>query len=265
MNFLRQQSKSVIPTSIGIIGSDSRITQNKKRAIMTSGDTIVADDCSTSSNEEDSEQFHDNRQELGSFAASTCPIDFIDEYGNLPLTNISLLLPVVEEEEEEEENENDEINFFPGIPEKEMPRGEEETLDTLSTNESESTRTMDLHSSMLLEQEDDLVSSEHQQQVDDKGEQMKAICIMKDVIFQQRATIKRIAKDKLNVRSKYDKCKMEKKNLQKVMRKKMTKLTRKNQDLEDEIEMLRSKLELAQIELGRRRPVARSRKSAAEV
>jgi hypothetical protein len=261
---LQQQMARDIPTSnVTSVGSDSS-TQQYKRAVMeaTSDETTI-DNCSTSSNEEEPEQSYGNHEELGSFAASTCPIDFIDDNGNLPLTKISSLLPVVEEEEEEEVD-----NFFSDMPEKQLSRGEEETLDTLSTHESESTRPTDvLRSSMILEQESNLVFIDHERSSYKQEEQMKAMCIMKDVIFKQRSTIKRVVNEKCHVRSKYDRCKTEKRNLQnehKVVRNKMTKLTRKTQEMEDEIEMLRAKLDLARMELRRRRPVAGIRKALTE-
>ncbi len=50
----------------------------------------------------------------------------------------------------------------------------------------------------------------------------------------------------------------------KGMQKDMTKLTRRNEEMEEKIERLRAELDLAQMELGRRRPVSDRRMAVVE-
>lgn len=267
MSFLQYQGTISIPTISGKVISEDAILPSKESTVMdlTSVCSTQDDDCSVSSNEEESDRYHDSRGELGSFAASASPIDCIDEHGDLPFTHIPSLLPVVEEELEEDEED---INFLPDIPEKKAMKGEEETLATSSTAGSEFSRPMDSPSSITFEHEDDLVQSDQRgSNPNYEAERMKAMMIMKDVIFEQRSTIKRATKEKGLLHVKYSACKVEKRNLQKEnkgMQKDMTKLTRRNEEMEEKIERLRAELDLAQMELGRRRPVSDRRRAVVE-
>jgi len=266
--FQHQQGTISIPTISGrkVVSKDS-ILPSKESAVMVVTSAVCTqedDDCSVSSNEQELDQYHDSCVELGSFAASASPIDFIDVHGDLPFTNIPSLLPPVVEEEHEEDEED--IIFLRDIPEKKSVKGEEETLATLSTAGSEYTRPMGSPSSITFEHEDNLVQSDQQRgpALNDEGEQMKAMMAMKDVIFEQRTTIKRATKEKGRLHAKYSACKVEKRNLQKENKgvlKEMTKLTRRNEEMEDEIERLRAELDLARMELGRRRPVSDRRRA----
>lgn len=263
MSFFQHQGTISIPTISGKVISEDA----KESTVMhlTSVCSTQDDDCSVSSNEEESDRYHDSRGELGSFAAaSASPINCIDEHEDLPFTHIPSLLPVVEEEVEEDEED---INILPDIPEKKAMKGDEETFATSSTAGSEFSRPMDSPSSMTFEHEGNLVPSDQQgsNPANDEAERMKAMMIMKDVIFQQRWTIKRATKEKERQHVKYSVCKVEKRNLQKEnkgMQKEMTKLTRRNEEMEDEIERLRAELDLARMELGRRRPVSDRRRAA---
>lgn len=204
----------------------------------------------------------------GSFAASSCPIDFMDEEGNLPLTNISALLPAVLEEEEEEDDYH--IPFsLPAISPIKERSGEEATLSTVG---SESIKSRDVLPSKLTSEKqqqrsDSTVGTHHSSDIEghqgtsddtctshdcpEDHTRMQAVLALKDVIFKQRSTIKRYSRDKRHLSSKYSRCKSKKEEILKEnssMQKRMSKLSDENNALEAEIRKLKEAL--AKSELG---------------
>lgn len=195
----------------------------------------------------------------GSFAASMSPIDHMDEEGNLPLTDISALLPAVLEEEEEEEEEDLVPFSLPPISpaKKNSIKLEEETLSTMGSESiksqdallpiKKSTKTATYAS---FESQTCAHLKENQSVAQEDEQRMTALIALKNVIFKQRSTIKRFSKEKKRASAKYVKCKSEKKEILKEnasMRRSLKKLSKDKESLELEIRMLKE--ELTKVEL----------------
>jgi hypothetical protein len=253
--------------------SQAIAAMNSIREVNKEHEGADDDQSDTSSCSSSPEELATNPISAGSFADSVSPIDFIDEDGNLPMTNMPGLLPAVQEEEEEE----DEDYLLPftlpispmkgGVGAGGLAVGEEDTLSTIG---SESARPLEIVDSQSFET---TLSHSHsstsnstrtstKKEKDNEEERTKAVLIMRGVIFKQRSFIKHAARDKERSTKKYVKCKSENKKLSKEnknLQKELKKLSKHppRESLEQEIELLREELELAKLELGRRRPGAR--------
>lgn len=228
------------------------------------------------------DEFNYSSIAMGSFAISVRPIDLIDEHGNLPLTNVTCILPAVVEEEEDEDDD-----FLP--PTCTNNKSEEETLSTTATECTASSRYLDtFHSTTNIDHyqgsndssrhaKDEIdqrcISDRHvletihsmstaadvmeTREIKHKGknedalskddsEQMRAIWVMKDVIFRQRSALKNISKDKVTLQNKYLLCKLQNKNLMKEnkqIKNDLKKMKKTNGSLERELEKLRAELQ----------------------
>lgn len=81
--------------------------------------------------------------------------------------------------------------------------------------------------------------------------QIRAMLIMKDVIFRQRSAIKHISKENSTIQRKYEFYKLQNKSLSrasKQMKREVNKVCKKNEALEHELESLRTELQLAKVE-----------------
>ena len=214
-----------------------------------SAEKDLDDDASSSGSSTEVSSDHDSEPNCptfkGSFGDSARPIDFIDEEGNLPLTNVSSILPSVIEEDEEDIHECDE-SLLPTLSP--CTQGKEEA--TLSTVGTESPP----HTMRLYEREEEGNLYE-----EEDGKKMEAILAMKDALFKHRSALKRAERDKKYLRSKCSKYKREKKELlenKARTQKQLRKLKVKSDAMKTEMEKLQEELDLAKMELGRRNPVA---------
>jgi hypothetical protein len=215
---------------------------------------------------------------MGSFSVSvlsttSSPIDFIDEQGNLPLTQVSSILPAVAEEQEEDDNsEADGALLLQFVPTKDTCRTSTSSTenDTLSTAGTGTTTVCTTTSSSYRLPESPLSSNmeriklesieQHQSRVTSidscsctNEDQMRAaMLVMKDVIFRQRSAMKKVSKEHASLQKKYEFCKLQNISLSKAnqeMNKGMKRTLRKSEALEQQVINLRRELLFAKEEI----------------
>lgn len=206
-----------------------------------------------------------NHSIVGSFAVSVSPIDFIDEQGNLPLTKVSSILPAVAEEQNEDDEDYDDADLLQvvGTSSKiyhETIKGDED--DTLSTVESITECTISIETprnstNTSIQQYESTKTEQELPNVinsidSSKDDQIRAMLIMKDVIFRQRSVIKNITKARETLQKKYDLCKLQNNSLSRANKhiaKEMKSTCKKNDALKQELEKLGMELQLAKVEI----------------
>lgn len=215
---------------------------------------------------------------MGSFSVSvlttSSPIDFIDEQGNLPLTQVSSILPAVAEEQEDDISEADGALLLQFVPTQDKCRTstsstENDTLSTagtgtttVCTTTSSSYRLPESPQSSNMERIHLESIEQHQSRVasssidscscTNENQMRAAMLVMKDVIFRQRSAMKKVSKEQATLQKKYEFCKLQNSILSKAnqeINKGMKRTLRKSEALEQEVINLRNELLIAKEEI----------------